>query len=95
LLRLDGEATFARIWRIQFTMQFSEILSGHPSLCAFFRVAIVAAALCFLGMAQQTADAQQPPEGPMDPPPEHRVTRIDTTPEPPEPPPIPSEQMIK
>ena len=95
MLRLDGEATFARVWRIQFTMQFSEIFSGHPSLCAFFRVAIVAVSLCFLGMAQKTARAQQPPEGPMDPPPEHRVTRIDTTPEPAEPPPIPSEQMIK
>ena len=76
-------------------MRFSEIFPGHPPLCAFFRVAIVAVSLCFLGMAQQAARAQQPPEGPMDPPPEHRATRIDTTPQPAEPPPIPSEQMIK
>jgi hypothetical protein len=76
-------------------MRFSEIFPGHPPLCAFLRVAIVAVSLGFLGMAQQTARAQQPPEGPMDPPPEHRATRIDTTPEPAEPPPIPSEQMIK
>ena len=76
-------------------MRFSEIFPGHPPLCAFFRVAMVAVSLGFLGMAQQTARAQQPPEGPMDPPPEHRATRINTTPEPAEPPPIPSEQMIK
>lgn len=86
------EATFARIRRIQFTMQSRDFFLAHPPFRAISRAMV---ALCLLSVAQSALRAQQPPEGPMEPPPEHRVARIANTPEPPEPPPVPTEEMIK
>jgi hypothetical protein len=64
---------------------------GHAFLRALLRAAI---AVGLLVLAQAVLRAQQPPEGPMDPPPEHHVTRIDTTPAAAEPPPVPTGEMI-
>jgi hypothetical protein len=46
-------------------------------------------------LAQRGTRAQQPPEGPMAPPPEHRVERIGNTSDPGEPPTLPIDQVIK
>jgi hypothetical protein len=92
LLDPYDEATFAHIRRIQFTMRSRDFLPDHD---LFRLISCVIVALCFLGSTQGPLRAQQPPEGPMEPPPEHRVARIANTPEPPEPPPVPTEEMIK
>jgi hypothetical protein len=55
----------------------------------------LALALSFLLLADLSLRAQQPPEGPMDPPPEHRVARIGNTSDPGEPPTLPIDEVIK
>jgi hypothetical protein len=54
-----------------------------------------ALALVILLVAGIRLRAQQPPEGPMDPPPEHHATRIGNVPDPGEPPNLPIDEVIK
>jgi hypothetical protein len=62
---------------------------GAPAMCRW------ALALGILMLAGLSALAQQPPEGPMDPPPEHHATRIGNVPDPGEPPNLPIDEVIK
>jgi hypothetical protein len=52
-------------------------------------------ALSGLLLVQLTVIAQQPPEGPMAPPPEHHAARVGNTPDPGEPPNLPIDEVIK
>jgi hypothetical protein len=79
---------------------------AHPNLMAWrlfktkfwrgggvlFRAAV---AFGFSGVMTCALFAQQPPQGPMDPPPEHHATRISNVADPGEPPNLPIEQVIK
>jgi hypothetical protein len=62
------------------------------SACALVRAAV---AFGFAGLVACSLFAQQPPEGPMDAPPEHHATRISNTPDPGESPNLPIDQVIK
>jgi hypothetical protein len=79
---------------------------AHPKLMAwhlfttkFFRSVGVlfraVVAVGFSGLVACSLFAQQPPEGPMDPPPEHHATRISNVADPGEPPNLPIDQVIK
>jgi hypothetical protein len=63
--------------------------------CAVRLSAGILLALSFLLLAGGPLYAQQPPEGPMDPPPEHRVARIGNTSDPGEPPTLPIDEVIR
>jgi len=67
-----------------------------PGMSRVARSAIgLALRLTFLLVASLPLRAQQPPEGPMDPPPEHRVARIGNTSDPGAPPTIPVDEVIR
>jgi hypothetical protein len=79
---------------------------AHPNLMAWrlFKTKLfdgrgvllrAAAAFAFSGVLTCSLLAQQPPEGPMDPPPEHHTTRISNVADPGEPPNLPIDQVIK
>src|SRR5260370_41727076 len=57
----------------------------------------VSAIVLFIGAALQGLPlrAQETPQGPLAPPPEHHVTRIGNTPEPEAPPSLPESEIIK
>jgi hypothetical protein len=68
---------------------FARMVRGARwTVCAFL-------AAVFLLIAGTSLRAQQPPEGPMAPPPEHHVERIGNTSDPGEPPTLPIDQVIK
>jgi hypothetical protein len=62
-----------------------------PGSGVLFRAAV---AVAFSGVMTCSLSAQQPPEGPMEPPPEHHATRISNVADPGQPPNLPIEQVI-
>jgi hypothetical protein len=73
-------------------MSVRRAASNDNAVRAICPGAISLSILLFAGIALR---AQQPPEGPMDPPPEHHATLIGTTPDPGEPPNLPIDEVIK
>jgi hypothetical protein len=73
-------------------------MAWRLSQTRFFRGGAVlfraAVAFGFSGAMTCSLFAQQPPEGPMDPPPEHHATRISNVADPGEPPNLPIDQVI-
>ena len=55
----------------------------------------VAAISAFMAIVGLAASAQESPQAPLTPPPEHDVRRLSTTPEPPAPPSLPPEEIIR
>jgi hypothetical protein len=78
--------------RIQFSM-IQARLFGYCKRCSFFLlVTILLGAFAFQGLPLCAQDA---PQGPIVPPPEHHVTRIGNQPEPEAPPSLPEAEIIK
>ncbi len=76
---------------MRFTNYFTSGCMAHTARWAFRALLLFG----FLLAADSLLRAQQPPEGPMAPPPEHRVARIGNTSDPGEPPTLPIDQVVK
>jgi hypothetical protein len=95
--------TFGRLPRIQLLMLFmNRFVNRHMNYFSSERAVrgsrwafCAVLAVGFLLIAGAPLAAQQPPEGPMAPPPEHHVERIGNTSDPGEPPTLPIDQVIK
>lgn len=74
------------------TMKRDAGIRGRRKASGILRAAL---ALAIFLAPKSGAWAQQPPEGPMAPPPEHRVERIGTTPDPGAPPALPIPEVIQ
>ncbi|MGH9743548.1 MAG: hypothetical protein ACRD51_14480 [Candidatus Acidiferrum sp.] len=66
--------------------------SHSPHSCLILQSALLAATFFFASAACHAQDAQQ---GPLTPPPDHKVRRVGTEPTPPAPPSVPPEEIIK
>src|SRR5271167_2244071 len=76
-------------------MRFVNYLASERILGATQWTLRACLALGALLIASSDLRAQQPPEGPMAPPPEHHVERIGNSSDPGEPPTLPIDQVIK
>lgn len=74
---------------------FMNVLACQPLNRAVRCLLCAALSLCCLLLLDTSLCAQQPPEGPMEPPPEHKIVRIGNTSDPGAPPAVPVEEAIK
>ena len=68
---------------------------ARPQLCRLREFSVLLAFLFALSFGASSLFAQDVPQGPMAPPPDHHVVRLSNEPEPPAPPSLPESEIIK